>query len=74
MSERRGGITLDIAWQASKPAQVTIRSTLGEDAIVRCPGAKTTVISGGKTIEAKRVSPDVISFKTDKNADYMLTF
>jgi alpha-L-fucosidase 2 len=70
----RGGFTLDIAWQASKPSKVTIRSTLGEEAVVRCPGAKTTVISGGKNIEAKRVSPDVISFKTEKNVEYVLTF
>ena len=72
--QAKGGFTLDMEWQESKPSKVKIRSLLGNRAVVRCPGAKTTVISGGKTIEAERISPDVISFQTEKNADYLLTF
>ncbi len=70
----KGGFSLNIEWKDSKPYKVKIRSLLGNRAVVRCPGVKTTVICGGENIEVERVSPDVISFDTDKNADYMLTF
>jgi len=68
----RGGFTLDIAWNDGKATDVRIQSQLGGTAKVRCPGVQSEVISGGKTIQAERISDEVISFETRKGRTYML--
>ena len=72
-----GNFTVDIDWAAAKATKVQIVSNMGTTCIVKYTNVakdyKVTT-ADGKTVKAKRISDDEISFPTVKGGVYVIGF